>query len=870
MARLHLITLLLIAACAPSERPAQVAPAGASAPAPGAPSPACESAATLRGRAAKVVQGGKLDRTVRLLEKADRLCPAERAESAKLLVSTLLTLGLPERASAAAEERLAERALDPELRRELERLQQRADEDLGRFEQAAKNRHEADALLGRARVIARHRRVAEYPAAVELCEKARSLSPPNGEALLLASELTVRDAAAALWDRARVDFERATGQSARPTHPTLREGMRRLALDHENRVVVVTKAGDEGTVAILDEDDARVVFETPGAAIAADRESAFVANGKVVTQLSRTSGRQLRRFEAPKKVFGLAQAAGVLAATVGERFVDEVIVWKVDRQAIVYRAEASSPLVAVSPDGLWLVHVEHSSTRQLAMKRLDGPEPAVRTKLPESYEYELLASDRFAAMRGGGLVLWELGKPRAHTLVPLPEPGESSPVSGVSLWGNLLERVNDDGVLERWSLTKLRPRVLYRAKPGDTQHCGLTALPLPSDPFGIRSAVCSNGRYLARIRARNTEITVGEWTAPVAPDLSSIRFDDASKQLAVGTAQYNFWENEVRIWDLVKGVPTTRIGVRAHGGAHALDFSPDGRLLAVGTREDVKVHDVASGKVRYSWPLGDAGAVYGVLFSKDAKRLVVLSLGDLYVADLVDGSALRKLAAGISQFAKSNWASAGRSHVIVRGRGGIEIWDVSREKQVLQLPDQYWSLAISGDGKRAAGIDYTRGVRIWQLDAPAAAPKRLEIAIDPGAEIWFSADDQKMLLAGEDKLEIRDWTGKLLHTRDVDDHELAALSPDGKWLAWRADFQTVLWRAADLSPAAALWGVVFDHGAFASVPSGEVEVFEHPAAQRLACRIGAVNHPFHLCQERYQVEGLLQKVLRGDTSYLEP
>jgi WD40 repeat protein len=259
-----------------------------------------------------------------------------------------------------------------------------------------------------------------------------------------------------------------------------------------------------------------------------------------------------------------------------------------------------------------------------------------------------------------------------------------------------------------------------------------------------------------------------------------------------------------------------------------------------------------------------------VLFDKDAKRLAVLGLDDLHVAELPSGGSLRKVADGAPQYQRPNWASASRSHVVLRAQGGVEIWDVARETRVLALPDQYWSLSVSPDGKRAAGIDGDRGVRLWQLASPTAPPSRLDFSSDAGAKIWFSADGQQLLLESENKLEVRDLSGKLLRERKVTDSELAAISRDGKWLAWRSRFQTILGHTSDLSRRAVLWSVVSEHGAFASAPSGEIEVFEHPASHHLGCRIGPVNHPFHLCQERYEVEGMLRKLLRGDQSYRQP
>jgi hypothetical protein len=69
---------------------------------------------------------------------------------------------------------------------------------------------------------------------------------------------------------------------------------------------------------------------------------------------------------------------------------------------------------------------------------------------------------------------------------------------------------------------------------------------------------------------------------------------------------------------------------------------------------------------------------------------------------------------------------------------------------------------------------------------------------------------------------------------------------------------------------------VSGHNASYAVTPGPVPLIEFlgPEAEIAAafplCRVGALSFPLDLCRERFEVHGLLTKVLAGDPSYAEP
>ncbi|WP_437684182.1 hypothetical protein [Sorangium sp. So ce131] len=100
-----------------------------------------------------------------------------------------------------------------------------------------------------------------------------------------------------------------------------------------------------------------------------------------------------------------------------------------------------------------------------------------------------------------------------------------------------------------------------------------------------------------------------------------------------------------------------------------------------------------------------------------------------------------------------------------------------------------------------------------------------------------------------------------------------AFSPDGGVLASAGlDGSTVLFRVSDGAQLAALRAVKAKDAAYVLAAAHiDITGADRCAARKYPlCRFGPLSFPFELCEERFYVKDLLEKVQSGDTSYAEP
>ena len=208
-------------------------------------------------------------------------------------------------------------------------------------------------------------------------------------------------------------------------------------------------------------------------------------------------------------------------------------------------------------------------------------------------------------------------------------------------------------------------------------------------------------------------------------------------------------------------VPTERVLGRHTSVVNSVAFSPDGRWVASGSLDGVRLWEVATKTQARALA---AGEVWSVAFSPDGRWL---ASGDL--------------------------------------EGAIKLWDVATGGEVRTFSGNYRSVsaspnkivrsvAFSPDGRWLAAGDYDRNLRLWEV----TTGKPVSIVFGGSGTVVAFSPNGKLLAAGDSLGTIRLWeaaTGKQVFSiaAKTDSINSIAFSPDGRWLACGIREGTRLW-----------------------------------------------------------------------------
>ena len=300
------------------------------------------------------------------------------------------------------------------------------------------------------------------------------------------------------------------------------------------------------------------------------------------------------------------------------------------------------------------------------------------------------------------------------------------------------------------------------------------------------------------------------WQDEGRPVGARVAFRGDGKQVATRCGE------EVRVWDAETGKLERKLYYRpeyerTNNSVECFAYSPDGKLLAVGTSYGHAVlWEAATGKqVRIL--KGHGSAVMAVGFSPDGKLLLTGGFKDgARLWNVESGASLRAVAAHEGAVYNVAFSPDG-SRAATAGRDRIRIWQTDQWRQLAAWPVLNQTivvpLAFSPDSQRLATVNYSGSpVRIWDARDPAEAwPAAFttiglsDLAVSPDgkmvalARVSNTAKEDKDGHWMESEVEVCDLaTGRVLQV--VERNRLrseqfkpwtkrVAFSPDGKRLA---------------------------------------------------------------------------------------
>jgi WD40 repeat protein len=256
--------------------------------------------------------------------------------------------------------------------------------------------------------------------------------------------------------------------------------------------------------------------------------------------------------------------------------------------------------------------------------------------------------------------------------------------------------------------------------------------------------------------------------------VESLAYSKDGKYIASGSY------TEVKIWDAALGTPKHTVGGFA-ASVVTMSFSPDSKLLAVGggaPTEDgeIKVFDVATGKVVTDIKSGHSDTVFGVCFSPDGKLLATCG-ADKFVKvwEVPAGKFVKAFEGHTHHVLDVGWKADGKVLASAGADNVVKVWDYEKgeqvrtinahQKQITRLafvgttdqfatcsgdttvkffnvgggntrnfnggPDFLYALGVSADGAVLVTGGEDGSARLFNGNNPGQAPK---VLLPPGAE----------------------------------------------------------------------------------------------------------------------------------------
>ncbi|HTH37578.1 MAG TPA: protein kinase [Pyrinomonadaceae bacterium] len=470
-----------------------------------------------------------------------------------------------------------------------------------------------------------------------------------------------------------------------------------------------------------------------------DRTTVFSADSKILAtsnldgiSLSDVeSGTEIGSFATSEMAFGLAFSPDgkLFAAKQGDL---KVKLWELatKKPIGVFSKELEAPFrrhgryldfspdgrILAVPSGTGLILWDVAGMRHIAS--IKGHEEYVRFLSFSPNGEKLVTIGNFGSMR-----LWRLPVEFAALENKFEEAIDmkDSVAANLSKDGSRIVTTSSDGLFSLRDSSSL----LKLASVGDAQLYKDTILFAPTfSPDGkLLAGIRINAYALpARVSFRGGsdalelwDVETGKKIATVAGEVDKFVFSPDGRNIAT------IGKQGLQLWDVRSRSQLKTLSLET-SFRNFLAFSPDGNTLAAGIVDKVKLINIVTDEESYVEGFDD---VLGLEFSADGKLLAIADGREVKLWDATSLRVVGTLKGHTEQISSISFSSDGRRIVTTSMDELVKIWDTRRQQLLLNLrPKRAYSAFFSNDGKTliTSGLS---DVQVWNLpDGRVSRPQR--------------------------------------------------------------------------------------------------------------------------------------------------